>query len=722
MVAMRRWFILFLVVSFAVLQGILIALLNSYQTQQANNERIAAFQQLATLRAQFDGLLNANLASMRGLRAEFMANPAIDEQRFATLNQYLLADDLHTRHVAVAPDLVIRYVYPRNGNEQVLGTDYRELPTQMESVRQAIESGDIVFQGPVPLLQGGEALIARVPLVHDDNNWGIISQVLDHQRLFADAGIGHGDSLNTALRAGDDHLAGDEQIWNHDVVELPIQLGVLQWSLAGYPTYGYWAPPWWHYWPLLLAGNLVIAAILALFIVVFINHRRLQHAFSQITEQAQRDPLTGLVNRVYLRQLLGRYIDYCETHQVKFCVLFIDLDHFKQVNDSLGHDLGDQLLITIAERLSNRLRERDIVARIGGDEFILVLKDVDDLETCMNLANQLQQTLTQPVELDGHHIHMHASIGIAMYPEDGEDVMTLIKHADVAMYSAKSAGRNTSAFFDASMQRSAESQLKLSEEMRTGLNSGQFVIYYQPIVTPVGAITHLEALVRWQHPALGLLSPAQFIPCAERNGIIALIGDFVLTRVCSDLASLRALIPDVKVSINRSPAEFNDPQVASRWLAIMTEYQVASRDVIFEITESMLMPDQPRQHALINQLDEAGIQLAIDDFGTGYSSVNYVRRFPIRLIKVDRSFTQHLAEDRRVVAMVGALVQMAKALDVQVVAEGVETQAQAQMLETLGVDYLQGYLYTEPLPRNQLAKWYPDYAARLSARGIAQIK
>ena len=709
--AQRRWFAVFLLCSFIGLQAVLLSLVYALQHQQADAERLSAVQLLATQRAQLEGLLNANLVSVRGLRAEFLTAQDVSQDRFERLTSHLLDDDLHTRHLAVAPDMTIQYIYPRAGNEAVLGLDYREETQQLPGVLQAIETNDVVIQGPIELLQGGDALIARIPVITDAGEvWGVISQVIDHRRLFADAGIGRGpdNQMDTALRNQQAHMAGNEDIWQLSPMQLDVNIGTERWLLAAYPTKGIWGLPFHHYWPLLVIGNLMIAGILVLFILVFSSHRRLQHAFDLITRQAQTDPLTGLSNRSHLRHLLDDYIEYCKTRDEKFCVLFIDLDHFKQINDSLGHDLGDQLLIEVAVRLRYRLRDRDLVARLGGDEFIVVLKNVPDLDTSLALAGQLQHCLAEPMHIGGHTLHTHASIGIALYPNDGEDVATLLQHSDAAMYSAKAAGRNTSAFFDVSMQRTAESHLQLSEDIRAGVKKHEFQVFYQPILRSNGEVSHVEALLRWEHPTQGLLGPAHFIEVAERSGAIHGLGDFVLQQACADLKQLQARWPQLKLTVNRSSAEFNDAAVAPRWLSLIRETGVKPEDVIFEITESMLMPEQARQQAVISELERHGIGFAIDDFGTGYSSVNYVRRFPISLLKIDRSFISALPHDSSSKAMVGALVQMAQALNIGLVAEGVAEEGQARCLQELGVDYLQGFLFTKPLPLERIVAWLEE--------------
>lgn len=704
----QHWFILFLLAAFIALQSILFALIISYQYQRADSLRLSAMQHLATQRGTLEGLMNINLVSMRGLQAEFVLDPNLSEERFERIAAQLLDHSLHTRHIAAAPDLVITYIYPVIENYNAIGVDYRDLPAQLESVNQAIATEDISIQPPTNLVQGGRAMIARIPVrLENGELWGVISQVIDYQRLFTDAGIGsHANQpFTTALQVDGVHQFGDTNVWAQEPVLLDVSLGQMHWQLGAYPADGDWRWPLAHFYRGFIVGNVIILAILALLMLAFSSHRRLQATHDLIERQAQTDPLTGLISRSYIRQLIERYIHYCALNNEQFCVLFIDLDHFKQVNDSLGHDVGDALLVEVAQRLRMRLRERDLIARLGGDEFVVVLKQVGDLDTSLNLAHQIQQTLADSFEVDGHTLHMYSSIGIALYPSDGKDVSTLLKNADLAMYSAKSAGRNTSAFFDVSMQQEAQNHLSLSNALREGLKNGQFKVFYQPIVAKSGKVSHVEALVRWLHPTRGLIAPGAFIEVAEKSGAIHALGDFVLAQACQDLALLKQHWPHLKLAVNRSPLEFNDAANPARWLNIIQLAHVKPSDVIFEITESLLMPQQARQQTMIQHLQQQGIAFAIDDFGTGYSSVSYLRRFPAELIKLDKSFVDPLPHDADGLAMAAVLVQMAKALRIRTVAEGVETKAQAACLDTLGVDYQQGYYYAKPLALEKLMDW-----------------
>lgn len=717
----RRWLWVLLISIFVILQLLLWQGIKAEREYRAETARFAALQQLSTLRARVEGLLNANLISMRGLRAEFLVSDEVTPERFAELNDRLLSDDLHTQHVAVAPGLVIRYIHPRPGNEDVIGTDYRTIPDQLPSVQAAISSGDIVITGPVNLLQGGQAIIARLPVVRDNGEvWGVISQVIDYSALLVDAGVADTSSLHIAVRNDrGELLAGAETSSAENALSTNVDLPDRQWQITATPKSGAWKPSLLAYWPVLLLGQVLIGAILALVAHALLSHYRLQQAFATISHQARFDTLTSLANRSYFKRQLHGWLTYCKRRGKKFALFFIDLDHFKEINDSLGHDAGDALLVEVARLLQRYTRADDILARLGGDEFVLLLKDVETSEQASAIAATLLQQLQEPVQVGSRTLHIKASIGIAMHPQDGSDVTTLLKHSDLAMYAAKNQGRGISAFFNPSMRAAADAALSMTEAIRTGLEKNQFYVVYQPIIDLAsGRCEHMEALVRWQHPQYGLVPPDDFIPIAERSGLIKALGELVLTQACQDLHYLQQAGFAVKVAINRSTAEFSNLTSMQHWLDIIAAAGVRNDDIIFELTESILMPDQEAQRKLLYQLHQQGIEIAIDDFGTGYSSVNYLRQFPVAALKIDRSFIDQLDNDPKLHQMVTALSQMAQALHIKLIAEGVEKAEQAEILRALKVDYVQGYLYSKPLPLAEILAYLQRQ--QLKEGGVSQ--
>jgi diguanylate cyclase (GGDEF)-like protein len=700
---------------FALCLLIAVRFIESRQQADAELQRFLALQELATVRARIEGHLNANLVAIRTLRAEISLNPVVEPERFRRLADEALTDELHTRHVALAPDLVIRFVYPLAGNEAAVGLDYRDSPIQLASIEAALKASDILISGPVDLVQGGRALIARVPVYEYRSNelWGVISQVIDHERLFADSGLFDSESWSIGLRGVDgagmdgEVIAGPDGIWQHNPVMVPIDLPVGQWQLAAMPVSLSWERSLVSYAGFWFLGG-ALALVASLLIYGLLSSRmRLQHALSTISHQARFDGLSGLPNRQFFTQHLEAHIGRCRRHDERFALMFLDLDHFKEINDSLGHEAGDDLLQACSERIAGAVRADDMVARFGGDEFVILVSDLSDPVAAEQAAERLFDTLQAPFAVAGHELSIGGSIGIAVYPDDGRSTSDLLKHADLAMYAAKSAGRGTSYFYNESLRHQSETHLKLHREIQLGLADGQFEVYYQPMVDAAsGEIRAVEALIRWNHPEQGLLSPADFIPVAERTGVIRELGEQVLQQGCADCQRMLRAGLDVTLSVNRSPREFNDRKMVQRWLETLDQEGLPAQRLTVELTESLLMPDQERQHQLLRALHEGGVRLSIDDFGTGYSSVTYLRNFPVSQIKIDGAFVANMLEDDSQYALVEALVKMAQALGLEVVAEGVETVEQAQTLAAMGCHLLQGYYFDRPMPVSELIDRY----------------
>ncbi len=414
---------------------------------------------------------------------------------------------------------------------------------------------------------------------------------------------------------------------------------------------------------------------------------------------AHFDPVTNLPNRILFADRFQQMIKASERDAQQITLLFLDLDHFKEVNDTLGHEMGDVLLQKVAKRLLECVRAQDTVARMGGDEFTIILNNMDDHADADSVALKILSKLTQPYLLRGSLTYISASIGISIYPNDGKEVEVLLKNADQAMYAAKDNGRNGYHYFTSSMQADALQRMQLSNDLRAGLAESQFFIDYQPIVNlKTGTIEKAEALIRWQHPVHGLVSPMEFIPIAEHTGLIIEIGDWVFTEAIEQLKKWRAIKPDFQISINRSPLQFRANTVHQvNWVEQMQTHHLPGDSLCIEITEGLLLD---AREAVINQLNDfrdAGIKLSIDDFGTGYSSLAYLRKFSVDFVKIDKSFTANISEGSSDMALCEAIIVMAHKLDKRVIAEGVETQVQLDLLVAAGCDFGQGYLFSKPV-------------------------
>ena len=424
-----------------------------------------------------------------------------------------------------------------------------------------------------------------------------------------------------------------------------------------------------------------------------------------ISRQANFDELTGLPNRRMFGERLTQEISKHHRADLSLALLFIDLDRFKEINDTLGHAAGDRVLVEAGRRIRALTRESDVVARLGGDEFIVLLPQIRALHQVEQIARALVNSLAKPFVLDGTLTFVSASIGISLHADAAPEGGQLLNHADQAMYVAKNLGGNCFSFFTPLLQQAAISRRSLINDLRVALDSGQFLVYFQPIVElPTGRIRKAEALVRWQHPQRGILGPAEFISIAEETGLIIELGDWVFREAVRWARRWRDRVcADFQISINISPMQFKmDGDVQEQaWLAHLAAENFPATGIVLEITEGLLLKDNNKIRGKLQRLKQAGIQMAIDDFGTGYSSLSYLKKFDIDFLKIDRSFVRNLTTDPNDRVLSKAIIMMAHQLGLKVIAEGVETAEQRNFLLAAGCDYAQGYLYSTPLPPTQ---------------------
>jgi diguanylate cyclase (GGDEF)-like protein len=429
-------------------------------------------------------------------------------------------------------------------------------------------------------------------------------------------------------------------------------------------------------------------------------------ADERIEYLASHDSLTGLPNREMFNGLLRHAIEQASRYGRRFALLFIDLDRFKVINDSLGHDAGDKLLVEVAYRLRGALRASDVVARLGGDEFVVILEEIADVVDVERVATLLLSVLSQPLQLSGHECHTTASIGIAIYPWNGSDVQTLTKNADMAMYLAKEDGKNAFRFFSREIKAQSIERLTLESALRRATERNQFSLHYQPKVDIAsGQITGVEALLRWNHPEFGMVPPMQFIPLAEEIGLIVPIGRWVLQEACAqNMAWQRRGLFPVTMAVNLSPRQFADPHLLNDIDLALFSSGLSPVLLQLEVTESMVMRNVARAVRVLDAIQSRGIRLAIDDFGTGYSSMSLMKQFPIDTIKIDRSFVRDLPQDTEDCAIAEAIIGMGKALGMTIVAEGVETADQETFLRNHGCDEMQGFRFSKPVPAQEMAQ------------------
>ncbi|MES2877221.1 MAG: EAL domain-containing protein, partial [Pseudomonadota bacterium] len=437
-----------------------------------------------------------------------------------------------------------------------------------------------------------------------------------------------------------------------------------------------------------------------------------KNAEALIWQQAHFDALTGLPNRNMLRDRLAQEIKQCKRDGQHLALLFIDLDHFKEVNDTLGHACGDLLLVEAARRIQSCVRDSDTVARMGGDEFTVILTQLFDASGLEPILQAILQALETVFQLGDEQVYVSASIGITMYPLDATEIENLFKNADQALYVAKGAGRKRFSFFTPALQEAAKNRLRLAHDLRTGLSGQQFRLVYQPIIElATGAVHKAEALIRWHHPTRGLVSPAEFIPIAEASGLIIDIGEWVFRQAAQQVRQWRTVLaPHFQISVNKSPVQFHHSGKAKQpWFKQLQAMGLPGSSIVVEITEGLLLDSSSSVADQLLELRDAGIQVSLDDFGTGYSSLSYLQKFDIDFIKIDQSFVRHLVPACTDLALCKAIIVMAHALGLKVIAEGVETEQQRELLIAAGCDYAQGYLFARPLS-------VPDFEAFMAAR------
>jgi len=424
----------------------------------------------------------------------------------------------------------------------------------------------------------------------------------------------------------------------------------------------------------------------------------------QLYHQAHYDALTELPNRVLLTDRLNQAIKKAKLSKTKLALLFIDLDHFKEINDSLGHSFGDEILKIVATKLKNLLKESDTIARLGGDEFVMILEDIEQIQEASLLANKTLTTLSEAMEIDDRTLYISSSIGISIYPDDGNSVQNLLKFADSAMYKAKEEGRNNYQFYNSSMTELAFERVLMETSLRAALKNDEFVVYYQPQVNGESdTLIGMEALVRWKHPTMGIISPAKFIPLAESTGLIVELDRFVMRSAIGQLAAWnkQGLKPGI-LALNLAIKQIEREDFVPFFMQLMEETSCMAGCIELEVTEGQIMKNPEEAINVLQQLSDLGIELAIDDFGTGYSSLSYLKRLPINKLKIDQEFIRNLPGDKEDAAIAKAVIALAESLNLKIIAEGVETIEQKDFIVESGCRNIQGYFYSKPLPAQEL--------------------
>ncbi len=420
----------------------------------------------------------------------------------------------------------------------------------------------------------------------------------------------------------------------------------------------------------------------------------------KIRHLAYHDTLTGLPNRLLFSDRIDQAICRCQRSNTQFALFFIDLDRFKIINDSMGHEAGDALLKAVTERLKNSVRKSDTLARLGGDEFTLILENLQQADTVASKAQHLLDILSKPITIHGRDVCVEGSIGVSLYPDDGENFGDLLKNADTAMYEAKQSGRNTVRFYTQEMSSAALQRLEMENNLREAIKNQEFCLYYQPkYQLPTGECCGMEALVRWQHPSKGLIPPDSFIPLAEETGLVVKLGNWIIETACEQLKNWQQSGYAVdNLSINISARQFHESNLTTLFARIIDEKKINPANIEIELTESTLVQNQQNASEILSELHRMGFKIALDDFGTGYASMAYLKDFPIDTVKIDRSFVWGIPDSKQDMAIVKAINSLAEAMELTLIAEGVETKQQLAFLKQLGCAQGQGYLWSKPLP------------------------
>ncbi|MGB1237301.1 MAG: bifunctional diguanylate cyclase/phosphodiesterase [Pseudomonadales bacterium] len=833
--------LMFVILSFGVeywIEG----LIEQRHVQAASVETL---QELGVVRARLESILNHNLSLITGMSIAIAANPTLDEEDFAQYAEQVLRNETLLVNFAAAPDMVVSYVYPLEGNEAVIGLDYMANEAQRAGVLAVKKARTQQIIGPVNLVQGGRAFIGRAPvffydhILEQERFWGILSAPMMIEKVLNAAGFFQMEERQgRAVGLRKKHLDGDYTMLQGPtgvflskplIVELLIaneswELGIQRdfqpegmsevifyvrtafgaflllilsiilirvrqsyerglliaelkyresmlarvgsiasvggweyypqegfkfwsdeiYSLLGLDNYGQFLtlhqletfvePDQLEYLHLSLRRfansgealdiELSIEALDGQHKWVQIQAQRntrdgqqvVQGVIQDVTErkksaeiirqQANYDPLTHLINRSQFDEKLAETIKTSRRMSADFALLYIDLDGFKLINDSLGHYVGDQLLIQVALRLSESTRKSDVLSRRSGDEFTLIINHLREQGDLIPLIKSLLHKLKQPFTIANHQVCISASIGVSVYPQDGLDGATLLKNADQGMYRAKGMGRNTYCYFTKQMQIETDRRLTLHTDMVYALDNDLMDVNYQPIIDVTsGEVAECEALIRWNHPQLGIISPQELVELAENVGQIKKLGDFVMRRAVADLREVnRELGADIALALNKSYREFLTTDAAEpAWIDALIGERADLR-VTIEITESLLI-DNDEIYDLLQKLRRAGINIAIDDFGTGYSSLSYLRQFPVDYLKIDRSFIKDIDSSEEELALVEIILAMAKNLGVKVVAEGVENAVQLSLLQVRECEYCQGYHIARPKTKEGLLQW-----------------
>ncbi|MBW4934869.1 putative bifunctional diguanylate cyclase/phosphodiesterase [Marinobacter sp. F4206] len=625
-------------------------------------------------------------------------------------------------------NFIIRWLEPYTGNEDVIGFNVAFSEQRRQALEAARATGTFDISGIIDLRQGGKGLVIYAPVGTGADNNGFIAGVFRMEvlaRQLLTSRVKESFSIEILSNGEVSYDLNDSGTASTSFSHTePVELPTLNWSFVLHPTEE-WVQSQRSAWPKLTLVSLVLMGLLTSLTTLLVQlilkrnqallktRRQLDREIDQRKTMQQdlarlesTDTLTGLANRRFFMEDLAHTLNIADRQMRQVALVMLDLDRFQMLNDSLGHQFGDELLIKVSERLNGLSNERILVAYSGGDEFMLCQQQVEDIDDIIHLLGQVKHCFEEPFEVQGEAHGVTATMGVAVYPQSGLDADTLLRNADVALYRAKEQGRNTYQFYTEGMQDREVMRLELDKDLSQALAHNEFVLFFQPqLDLESSEINSVEALIRWQHPRRGLLPPVDFIPLAEESGRITDIGRWVVMAACRQLAKWQGTpYEHLRIAVNLSGRELDDEELVDHIREALEAENVPADRLEVELTEEIFIQNIERNQTQLSRLHQLGVHLAIDDFGVGYSSLGYLRDFPVDLLKIDRSFITEVTERHDDAVITRAVINLAHNLGIQVVAEGVETEEQLAFLKNHRCNLAQGYLISRPIPAAELER------------------
>ena len=717
----------FPVVIFLVFLGLATGLRYGLAQQDRNQIDTSLANEARALANHLEREFRVHSEAIRRMAKRLQANPSTTEREWRQdARNYLDDFGVYQAIEWIDRNFVIRWLEPVTDNEEVIGYNVAFNDERRQALELARQTDNWDLSGIVDLRQGGKGMVIYAPVGAGADNNGFIAGVFRMDvlaRQLLTSRVLEFVRIEIRQAGAVRYVLNDSQSVNPDFAHThPVDLPTLDWTLTLYPSEE-WVANRYSDWPgmtfttLLLMGLLTSLTALLVQLILKRNRTLLKTRRELDREIAQRaaiqkdlarlestDTLTGLANRRFFMEDLSHTLNIADRQMRQVALIMLDLDRFQTLNDSLGHQFGDELLIKVSERLNRLSNERILVAYSGGDEFMLCQQQVDDIDDIIHLLGQIKQCFDLPFDVQGQSHSITATVGVAVYPQSGLDADTLLRNADVALYRAKEQGRNTYQFYTEGMQDREVMRLELDKDLSQALANNEFVLYYQPQLNlDNGEIQSVEALIRWQHPRRGLLPPVEFIPLAEESGRITDIGRWVVMAACRQLAKWQGTPQEgLCIAVNLSGRELDDEGLVDHIREALAAENVPADRLEVELTEEIFIQNIEHNLNQLSRLHQLGVRLAIDDFGVGYSSLGYLRDFPVDLLKIDRSFITDVTERHDDAVITRAVINLAHNLGIQVVAEGVETEDQLSFLKNHRCNFAQGYLISRPIPVSDL--------------------